>query len=92
MNESMVNESMVNKSMVNKSMVNKSRVNKSMVTVLLLPAPYPLLRALAEWRTGTVPGPIKSQCTVHNKQAVIFVNGERGQYRLHSKHCEQSDH
>ena len=96
MNESMVDESMVNEStemesqvnesMVNESMVNKSHVNESMMKVLLLPAPCSLLPAPAEWRTGTVSALLKAQCTVHSKQAVIIVNGELGEYRLHSRH------
>ena len=90
-NKSMVNkskeiESRVNKSMVNKSMVNKSRVNESMVKVLLLPAPCSLLLAPAEWGTGTVLALLKAQCTLHNKQAVIILNGELGQYHLHFRH------
>ena len=91
MNESMVDESMVNEStemesQLNKSMVNKSRVNESMMKVLLLPAPCSLLLAPAEWRTGTVPALLKAQCTVHIKKAVIIVNGELGEYQLHSRH------
>ena len=83
---SMANESMVNESQVNESMVNKSWVNKSMVEVVVLPAPYPLLPAPVEWRTGTVPALIKAQCTICGKQAVIIANGELGQHQLHSRH------
>ena len=76
----------MNGSMVNKSKEIESQMNKSMVKVLLLPAPCSLLLDPAEWRTGTVPTLLKAQCTVHSKQAVIIVNGELGEYRLHSRH------
>ena len=55
-----------------------SLVNESMSCSLLL--------APIEWRIGTVPALLKAQCTLHNKQAVIIVNGELGQYQLHSRH------
>ena len=76
----------MNESMVTKSKEIESKVNESMVKVLLLPAPCSLLPAPAEWRTGTVPPLLEAQCTVHIKQAVIIVNGELGEYQLHSRH------
>ena len=76
----------MNESMVTKSNEIESQVNESMVKVLLLPAPCSLLLAPTQRRTGTLPALLKAQCTFHSKQAVIIVNGELGEYRLHSGH------